>query len=132
VKLPVLDPGDIVPFRDVDPSQFIGAARVHSVSEGMGTDETAVRYVTFEPGTRTRPHRHSRDQLLYFVEAGIVAVDGGEDVPVGAGQLVLLPGGVCHMHGAGPDAPAAHLSIMREIDSDFETDIPAAWAHLTR
>jgi quercetin dioxygenase-like cupin family protein len=130
VQLPTFLPGEIAPYRDVDTSQFIGKARVHLVSEGVGTSETAVRAVTFEPGARSRPHRHSCDQLLYFLEAGIVAIGGGEDQPVEAGRLVLLPGGVCHMHGAGPDAPAAHLSIMREIDSDFETDIPEVWRHL--
>jgi quercetin dioxygenase-like cupin family protein len=127
VNLPTFLPSEITPYRDVDDTQFIGKARVHSVSEGVGTVETAVRAVYFEPGARSRPHRHSADQLLYFVEAGIVAIDGGDDEPVPAGRFVLLPGGVCHMHGAGPDTPAVHLSIMREIDSDFETGIPASW-----
>lgn len=130
MTLPTFLPSEITPYRDVDDSQFIGRARVHSVTEGMGTTETAVRAVTFEPGARSRPHRHTCDQLLYFVEAGIVAIDGGDDQPVPSGHFVLLPGGVCHMHGAGPDAPATHLSIMREIDSDFETGIPEAWLHL--
>jgi quercetin dioxygenase-like cupin family protein len=124
---PVFTPDEIAPCRDSDPSQFVGRARIHSVSECMGTQETALRAVFFEPGARSRPHRHTCDQLLYFIEAGIVAVDGDDDQPVAAGELVLLPGGVVHMHGAGPDAPAVHLSIMREIDSDFESAIPAAW-----
>lgn len=128
--LPTVHPSQITPYRDVDDSQFIGHARVHSVSEGMGTSETAVRAVFFEAGARSRPHRHSADQLLYFVQGGIVAIDGGDDQPVPSGEFVLLPGGVCHMHGAGPDAPAMHISVMREIDSDFASDIPEAWHHL--
>lgn len=130
MELPTFHPSQITPYRDVDDSQFIGNARVHSVSEGMGTSETAVRAVFFEAGARSRPHRHSADQLLFFVEAGIVAIDGGDDQAVPSGHLVLLPGGVCHMHGAGPDAPAMHISVMREIDSDFASGIPAAWEHL--
>ena len=130
MELPVFRPGEITPSHEVDASIFIGRARVHHVSEGIGTEETKVRAVFFEPGARSRPHRHTCDQLLYFLEPGIVAIDGGPDQPVGAGQLVLLPGGVCHMHGAGPDAPASHLSIMREIENDFETGIPEAWQHL--
>ena len=109
------------------PDQFLGRAEAHHVSEAIGTQEVMVRHVLFEPGARTRPHSHSCDQLLYWLEPGIVAVGAGEDQPVAAGEYVLLPANVPHMHGAGPDAPARHISIMRAIDSDFGVPIPDEW-----
>lgn len=119
---------EIEDFREGDSDKFLGRVKVHSVSEALGTDQLRIRAVYFQPGARARPHLHSVDQLLYFAEAGIVAVDGGPDEPVAAGQYVLLPGGVAHMHGAGADAPAVHISMMRSIDSDFACPISQEWS----
>jgi len=116
------------PYKQGDPAQFIGDARVYSVSEMLGTEQTKIRYVRFDPGARARPHVHSKDQLLCFLGGpGIVAVDGGEDQVIEEGEFVLLPGGVTHMHGATDDGPTAHISMMLSIDSDFESPIPANW-----
>ena len=54
---------------------------------------------------------------------GIVAIDGGDDQIVSSGEVVLLPGGVPHMHGATDEGSAMHLSIMRETDADFDCPI---------
>jgi quercetin dioxygenase-like cupin family protein len=116
------------PYKEGAPDNFIGAVRVYSVSELLGTEEIRIRLVRFTAGARTRPHRHSRDQLLSFIDGpGIVAVDGGEDQRIEPGEFVLLPGGTVHMHGAAADAPTSHISMMRSIDSDFESEIPPAW-----
>jgi quercetin dioxygenase-like cupin family protein len=119
---------EIEDFREGAPEQFLGRVKVHSVSEVLGTDQVRIRAVYFESGARARPHLHSADQLLYFPQAGIVAIDGGPDEPVASGQYVLLPGGIVHMHGAGEDAPAVHISMMREIDSDFDCPIVEEWS----
>jgi quercetin dioxygenase-like cupin family protein len=116
------------PYKQASAEQFIGEAKVYSVSELLGTEETKIRYVVFSPGARARPHRHSRDQLLCFQGGpGIVAVDGGEDQIVQAGEFVLLPGGTMHMHGATDDGPTTHISMMLSIDSDFESPVPPQW-----
>ncbi len=116
------------PFVQARADQFIGSARVYAVSEMLGTEQTRIRYVVFEPGARARPHRHSKDQLLCFHGGpGIVAVDGGRDQRIEEGEFVLLPGGVVHMHGATDDAPTTHISMMLSIDSDFQSAIPAGW-----
>lgn len=116
------------PHRKAPVEQFIGDATVYSVSELLGTEQTKVRYVAFGPGARTRPHRHSRDQLLCFHGGpGIVAVDGGEDQVLEPGEFVLLPGGVVHMHGATADAPTTHISVMQSIDSDFDLPLAPQW-----
>jgi quercetin dioxygenase-like cupin family protein len=120
---------EIERFRVGPADRFIGRARIYSVSEGLGTGETLVRAVYFDAGARARPHLHSRDQVLFFVERGMVALDGGPDQPVGAGRYVLLPAGVPHMHGAADGEPAVHISIMSEIDSDFNCPIPQEWNH---
>jgi quercetin dioxygenase-like cupin family protein len=118
---------DSSPVRG-DPAKFIGDVRVHSVSEHLGTEQTRIRLVRFTSGARTRPHRHTKDQLLYFIDGpGIVAVDGREDQRIEANEFVMLPAGVVHMHGATDDAPTSHISMMVSIDSDFDTGIPHSW-----
>jgi quercetin dioxygenase-like cupin family protein len=110
------------------PHQFIGDVDVYSVSESLGTEQTRIRLVRFTPGSRTRPHRHSNDQLLFFMDGpGIIAVDGGEDQRIEPGEFVLLPGGTMHMHGATEEGPTSHISMMAAIDSDFESEISPAW-----
>lgn len=70
--------------------------------------------VQFSPGARTRLHRHASDQLLYIV-AGIGQVGTlAEAHRVGVGDLVIIPAGEDHWHGAGDTGhPMAHLTITR-------------------
>jgi quercetin dioxygenase-like cupin family protein len=104
-------------------------ADVRRVSEALGTEALHINAVYLEAGTRSRPHTHSYDQVLLYVSgSGVVAVDGGEDVRVECGEFVLLPAGVVHMHGAGADGPACHISLMSDVDMDFDCIVPDAWA----
>jgi quercetin dioxygenase-like cupin family protein len=110
--------------------RWVGApADVRRVNEALGTDALHINAVYLEPGARSRPHSHSFDQVLLYVSGtGVVAVDGGEDERVETGHFVLLPAGVAHMHGATGDGPACHMSLMRDVDMDFDCPIPESWA----
>ncbi len=107
---------------------LVGAATVHRVSPALGTDQVKVNAIYFEPGSRFRPHRHPYDQVLYYAYGtGVVAVDGGDDVLVPPGQYVLLSANVVHMHGCTGDGPALQISIMREVETNFDVPYPASW-----
>jgi quercetin dioxygenase-like cupin family protein len=110
-------------------ANWIGAPPdLRVMHEALGTEELKINVLYFEPGVRSRPHTHSHDQVLYYASGtGVVAVDGGEDQFVRAGEFVLLPANVPHMHGASDDGPASHLSLMREVETDFDCSIPASW-----
>jgi quercetin dioxygenase-like cupin family protein len=122
---------DDVPMASVrgGASNWVGPmAELRRVSEALGTTALAINFVSFEAGVRSRPHLHSQDQVLYYTSGtGVVAVDGGEDQVVPAGEFVLLPANVPHMHGATEDGPASHLSLMHEVDTDFDCPIPESW-----
>jgi len=110
------------------PTSVSGAASVHRISAVLGTDPVQINAIYFEPGARYRPHRHTYDQVLCYVYGtGLVALDGGEDVVVPAGQFVLLPANVVQMHGCTDEGPALQLSIMREVETDFDVPYPASW-----
>ena len=91
---------------------FIGGLpTARRISAALGTEHVQVNVLRFDAGTRSKPHSHSRDQLLYYVSGrGVVAIGGGEDEFVEEGEFVLLPAGVAHMHGAADDGSAVHTS----------------------
>lgn len=108
--------------------KLIGAATVHALSPLLGTDQLRINVILFEPGSRFRPHIHSLDQILYYpVGTGIVAFDGGDDIVVPNGHLVMLPANTIHMHGCTDDGPAVHYSLMRDSETSFEVDCPPGW-----
>lgn len=67
--------------------------------------------ITFEDGARTRLHRHDYDQVLLITEgAGILATPSVEH-RVGPGDVVFVPAGEPHWHGAQPGARMSHVSV---------------------
>ncbi len=86
---------------------------VHS-SPLLSTDDSqvGVTLVSFTSGARNKFHTHTADQVLYITEGeGIVAVRDHEH-HVTAGDLVHVPAGEVHWHGAAPGKDMAHLSIL--------------------
>jgi quercetin dioxygenase-like cupin family protein len=67
--------------------------------------------VAFDAGSRNKFHIHSGDQILVITEGtGKVATDD-EVLEVSQGDMVVIPAGENHWHGA-PDATAmAHITI---------------------
>ncbi len=125
---PVVVDAAAVESRSSSAGNLVGAATVHRVSPALGTDEVKVNAIYFEAGSRFRPHRHPYDQVLYYAYGtGLVAVDGGDDVVVPPGQYVLLPANVVHMHGCTDDGPALQISIMREVETNFDVPYPDSW-----
>lgn len=101
---------------------------IRNIGQLLGTGDVAVNLLVFEAGTRSRPHVHTRDQVLYYARGtGVVALGGGEDQLIGEGEFVLLPAGVIHMHGASDDGPAVHISITADIEIDWDCPVPDSW-----
>ena len=131
-KAKIVRPEDVtirIPRAESLPRWIGEPADGRRVNQELGTDDVLINYLFFEPGVRSRPHTHSHDQILFYVTGrGVVAMDGGEDQIVEAGEFVLLPANIPHMHGATDDGPAAHISLMTDVDMDFDCPIPESWA----
>ena len=69
--------------------------------------------VSFAAGARTRPHRHSSDQILFVVSGiGKVGDAGGEHV-ITAGDMAVIPANVSHWDGASDTgSPMSHLMVV--------------------
>ncbi len=67
--------------------------------------------VAFDAGSRDKFHKHSGDQILIVTEGtGIVANDT-ESLTVTEGDVIVIPAGENHWHGA-PDATSmAHITV---------------------
>lgn len=69
--------------------------------------------VNFGKGVRNKFHTHSSDQVLIVTSgAGYVATDK-ETRRVTVGDVVLVPAGEKHWHGAGPESDFSHISLTR-------------------
>jgi len=88
---------------------FTGEVWMDFVLEGDGL---MINDVFFTPGARTYWHRHELGQVLY-VKAGegrIYSRDGNGGT-IGPGDVVHIPAGEEHWHGAGPDTFMLHMAI---------------------
>lgn len=96
---------------------FQGAVRNHRLT-GDGT-EIEVISVWFPAGGRTNCHTHAVDQLLLVTEGEIAVGIGAERKLLRVGEMIVIPAGVWHWHGASPHLDACHLSIKAPSDSDW-------------
>ena len=73
--------------------------------------------VSFEPGARTAWHSHPRGQIL-IVTAGTGRVQrwGDPMEEIRAGDVVRIPAGEKHWHGASPLASMTHIAITEHRD----------------
>ena len=67
--------------------------------------------VAFDSGSRNKFHKHSGDQILIITEGtGKVATDN-EVLTVAEGDVVLIPAGENHWHGAPDSTSMAHITV---------------------
>lgn len=73
--------------------------------------------VTFAPGARTAWHTHPRGQTLYVVSGvGWAQTEGEPARAIRAGDVVVIPAGENHWHGADATHTLVHLA-MQENDN---------------
>lgn len=102
---------EIVAVPDTSPI-FVGEVS----KKGMVTDDNSpllrVNLVSFHNGARNRLHHHGADQVLVVTEGhGIVATES-EELHVSTGDVIQIPAGERHWHGAEPGKDFSHLSIL--------------------
>jgi quercetin dioxygenase-like cupin family protein len=93
------------------PEWFSGPVYVHALNEKRAAEELEILAVYFDAGSRTKPHTHATEQLLYFLEGEGVVADRTERRRYRAGGMAVIPAGEWHWHGATPETATCHLSI---------------------
>jgi 4-carboxymuconolactone decarboxylase len=107
------------PSRQVLAGNFTGSVRVDPLFQANAPARASGSLVTFEPGARTAWHTHPLGQVL-IVTAGVGRVqrwgDPVEDIR--QGDVVWIPPGQKHWHGAAPKSSMAHIAISESLDGE--------------
>lgn len=82
----------------------------------LSTQQVGIANVTFEPGCRNNWHIHHANSgggqiLLVTAGRGYYQEWGKEARELHPGDVVNIPAGVKHWHGAAPDSWFAHLAV---------------------
>lgn len=77
----------------------------------LESKELRMGIVNFGKGTRNIFHAHSVDQVLIVTAGkGFVATES-ETKEVKAGDIICIPAGEKHWHGAGDDSEFSHITV---------------------
>jgi 4-carboxymuconolactone decarboxylase len=106
------------PSRQGSAENFSGSVRIDPLFPAVAPARTSGSLVTFETGARTAWHTHPLGQVL-IVTAGVGRVQrwGDPIQEIREGDVVWIPPGQKHWHGAAPDHSMAHIAISESLDS---------------
>lgn len=101
---------------------FTGTVRIDPLFDPNDASRAGSAQVTFEPSARTAWHTHPRGQRL-IVTAGVGRVQrwGGPVDEIRPGDVVWIPAGVKHWHGAAPTTAMTHIAIQEARDGNVVT-----------
>jgi 4-carboxymuconolactone decarboxylase len=105
------------PSRPGPAENFTGSVRVDPLFQPSDPARASGGLVTFEPGARSAWHSHPLGQVL-IVTAGTGRVQqwGGPIDEIRQGDVVRIPPGIKHWHGAAPTTSMAHIAIVEQLD----------------
>jgi quercetin dioxygenase-like cupin family protein len=91
---------------------FTGTVRIDPLFNPFDPARVQGGAVTFEPGARTAWHTHPLGQTL-IVTAGVGRVrrSGSPVEEIRPGDVVWIPPGEKHWHGAAPTAAMTHIAV---------------------
>lgn len=98
--------------NDAYAQYFSGQSYLASIS----SSQVSIANVTFEPGCRNNWHIHHADQgggqiLIGVAGRGFYQEWGKEPVEILPGDVINIPTGVKHWHGAAPNSWFSHLAV---------------------
>jgi quercetin dioxygenase-like cupin family protein len=96
---------------------FTGTVRIDPLFQVSDPARASGASVTFEPGARTAWHSHPLGQTL-IVTAGRGRVQrwGGPIEEIRPGDVVWIPLGEKHWHGATATTAMTHIAIQEQLD----------------
>ena len=105
------------PSRQGSAENFTGSVRVDPLFQANAPARASGSLVTFEPGARTAWHTHPLGQIL-IVTAGTGRVQrwGDPIEEIRKGDVVWIPPGQKHWHGAASNSSMAHIAIVEQLE----------------
>jgi len=96
---------------------FTGSVRIDPLFQANHPGRAVGASVKFEPGSRTAWHTHPLGQVL-IVTAGLGLVQrwDGPIEEIRSGDMVYIPLGEKHWHGAAATMAMTHIAIQEQLD----------------
>ena len=96
---------------------FTGVVRIDAPFQGADPARVSGATVTFEPGARTAWHTHPLGQTLIIISGrGWAQRAGGPVEEIRPGDIVWIPPGEKHWHGATPATAMTHIAIAEKLN----------------
>ncbi|WP_420133032.1 (R)-mandelonitrile lyase [Rhodopseudomonas sp.] len=110
------------PTQRASKDYFTGTVWQDPIVSAPAPARLAATRVAFEPGARTAWHTHPLGQTLYVVAGvGRIQTLGGPVREIRAGDVVWIPPGEKHWHGASPTNGMTHIAMQEALDGSFAT-----------
>ena len=105
------------PSRQGSAENFTGSVRIDPLFNANAPSRASGGRVTFKPGARTAWHTHPLGQtLIVTAGSGWVQQWGGPTQEIREGDVVWIPPGQKHWHGATPTTSMTHIAIQESLD----------------
>jgi len=96
---------------------FTGAVQVQELFPADDPSRTSGGKVTFEPGARSAWHTHPLGQILIVTDGtGWVQQWRGPIEEIRKGDVIWIPAGVKHWHGATPTTAMTHIAVQEQLN----------------
>jgi 4-carboxymuconolactone decarboxylase len=96
---------------------FTGSVKIDSRFQRNAPARIGGGLVSFEAGARTAWHTHPLGQTLIVNSGcGLVQMEGGEIQEIRPGDIVWIPPGERHWHGATAGSTMSHYAISEAVD----------------
>lgn len=80
---------------------------------GTVRSDVSVDYIHFPKGVRNKFHKHSNDQVLIVTKGSGIIATRNRKIRVKAGDIVSIPAGEVHWHGASTGSNFTHISVTK-------------------
>ena len=112
-----LTPRAEIPTGPAPAAYFTGDVTIARLHDTAPPARAAAVRVTFVPGARTAWHTHPLGQLLIVTEGeGWARTEGQPRLVLRAGDVVWIPAGERHWHGATADTAMTHIAVQEAVD----------------
>lgn len=117
-----VSPSDSRASAPASPENFTGAAYSTPLFDVTDYSDMSGGTVKFDPGARTAWHIHPAGQTLIITDgAGWVQSWGGPKQLMASGDVVRIPPGVKHWHGATATDAMTHVAVAEAVDGSRVT-----------
>ena len=112
-----IKPCGSVPMEPVPAENFTGEVFRDPIVEAPAPALWHATLVAFSPGARTNWHTPRLGQTLYVTQGcGLIQLRDGPIQVIRTGDVVRIPAGKEHWHGAAPTTGMSHIAMQAELN----------------